>query len=114
MWFFADRDSFIARGHDAAAIPMFLAIIAVVWLNARDVRRGVQQGSMPQDRTRYVAMYRAVAIAMLLALATTVALSLLTGSTSLVFWVEVVLLVLFAVFWVIQTIELWDRGLRRP
>jgi hypothetical protein len=69
---------------------------------------------MPQDRTRYVAMYRAVAIAMLLALAATVALSLLTGSTSLVFWVEVVLLVLFAVFWVIQTIELWDRGLRRP
>jgi hypothetical protein len=69
---------------------------------------------MPQDRTRYVAMYRAVAIAMLLALATTVALSLLTGSTSLVFWVEVVLLVLFAVFWVIQTLELWDRGLRRP
>lgn len=69
---------------------------------------------MPQDRTRYVAMYRAVAIAMLLALAATVALSLLTGSTSLVFWVEVALLVLFAVFWVIQTIELWDRGLRRP
>ena len=29
VWFFADRDSFIARGHDAAAIPMFLAIIAV-------------------------------------------------------------------------------------
>jgi hypothetical protein len=114
VWFFADRDSFIARGHDAAAIPMFLAIIAVVWLNARDVRRGVQQGSMPQDRTRYVAMYRAVAVLMLLALAATVALSLLTGSTSLVFWVEVVLLVLFAVFWVIQTIELWDRGLRRP
>ena len=71
-------------------------------------------GSMPQDRTRYVAMYRAVAVLMLLALAATVALSLLTGSTSLVFWVEVVLLVLFAVFWVIQTIELWDRGLRRP
>ncbi|HOT57740.1 MAG TPA: hypothetical protein PL014_11400, partial [Ornithinibacter sp.] len=88
--------------------------IAVVWLNARDVRRGVQQGSMPWDRTRYVAMYRAVAVAMLLALAATVALSLLTGSTSLVFWVEVVLLVLFAVFWVIQTIELWDQGLRRP
>jgi hypothetical protein len=93
---------------------MFLAVIAVVWLNARDVRRGVQQGSMPWDRTRYVAMYRAVAVAMLLALAATVALSLLTGSTSLVFWVEVVLLVLFAVFWVIQTIELWDQGLRRP
>jgi hypothetical protein len=114
VWFFADRDSFIARGHDAAAIPMFLAIIAVVWLNARDVRRGMQQGSLSQDRTRYVAMYRVVAVSMLAALATTVGLSLLTGSTSLVFWVEVVLLVLFAIFWVIQTVELWERGLRRP
>jgi hypothetical protein len=66
------------------------------------------------DRRRYVAMYRTVAIAMLAALAATVAISLLTGSTSLVFWVEVVLITLFAVFWVIQTVELWDRGLRRP
>ncbi len=114
VWFFADRDSFIARGHDAAAIPMFLAIIAVVWLNARDVRRGMQQGSLSADRTRYVTMYRVVAVSMLAALAATVGLSLLTGSTSLVFWVEVALLVLFAVFWVIQTVELWERGLRRP
>lgn len=114
VWFFADRESFLARGHDAAAIPMFLAIIAVVWLNARDVRRAMQQGSMPPDRSRYVAMYRVVAVSMLAALVATVGLSLLTGSTSLVFWVEVVLLVLFAVFWVIQTVELWDRGLRRP
>ena len=114
VWFFVDRDSFIARGHDAAAIPMFLAVIAVVWLNARDVRRAMQQGSMPQDRSRYVAMYRVVAVSMLAALLATVGLSLLTGSTSLVFWVEVVLLILFAVFWVIQTVELWDRGLRRP
>ena len=114
VWFVADRDSFIARGHDAAAIPMFLAIIAVVWLNARDVRRGMQQGSLSADRTRYVTMYRVVAVSMLAALAATVGLSLLTGSTSLVFWVEVALLILFAVFWVIQTVELWERGLRRP
>jgi hypothetical protein len=114
VWFFADRESFLARGHDAAAIPMFLAIIAVVWLNARDVRRAMQQGSVPQDRSRYVAMYRVVAVSMLAALVTTVGLSLLTGSTSLVFWVEVALLILFAVFWVIQTVELWERGLRRP
>ena len=114
VWFFADRESLLARGHDAAAIPMFLAIIAVVWLNARDVRRAMQQGAVPQDRNRYVAMYRVVAASMLVTLGATVGLSLLTGSISLVFWVEVVLLVLFAVFWVIQTVELWDRGLRRP
>lgn len=113
VWFVVDRESFLARGHDAAAIPMFLAIIVVVWLNARDVSRAVQQGSMSPDRSRYVALYRAVAAAMLVALVVTVGLSLLTGSTSLVLWVEVVLLVLFAVFWVIQTVELWNSGLRR-
>ena len=114
VWFVVDRDSFLDRGHDAAAIPMFLAIIAVVWLNARDVQQAMRQGSLPSDRSRYVAIYRAIAIGMFAALAATVAINLATGSTSLVLWVEVVLIVLFALFWVVQTIELWNRGLRRP
>ena len=114
VWFVVARDGFVERGHDAAAIPMFLAIIAVVWLNARDVQAGVREGSVPSDRSRYVAMYRAIAIAMFAALAATVAISLATGSTSLVLWVEVVLIALFAVFWVVQTTELWNRGLRSP
>jgi hypothetical protein len=91
---------------------MFLAIIAVVWLNARDVQEAVRQGSMPAERHRYVAMYRTIAVAMLAALAATVATTLATRSTSLVLWVEVVLIALFAVFWVVQTTELWNRGLR--
>ena len=113
VWFFIDRESFIARGHDAAAIPMFLAIIAVVWINARDVSAAVHQGAMPSSRNRFVPIYRSIAVAMLLALAGTVAISLATGSTSVVFWVEIVLISLFAVFWVVQTVELWKRGLRR-
>ena len=114
VWFVVDRDGIVGRGHDAAAIPMFLAIIAVVWLNARDVQQGVEQGSMPSERSRYVAMYRTIALAMLAALGATVVISLATGSTSLVLWVEVVLITLFAVFWVVQTTELWNRGLRGP
>ena len=113
-WFVLDRDGFLDRGHDAAAIPMFLAVIAVVWLNARDVQEGMRRGSVPSERGRYVAMYRTIAITMLAALAATVAISLATGSTSLVLWVEVVLIILFAVFWVVQTTELWNRGLRGP
>jgi hypothetical protein len=113
VWFFVARDGFIAHGHDAAAIPMFLAIVGVVWLNARDVQQAVQQEAVPTTRARYVAMYRAVAVAMLVSLAATVAINLATASTTVVFWVEVVLISLFAVFWVIQTVELWNRGLRR-
>ena len=55
-----------------------------------------------------------LAVGMLGALVATVVTSLLTRSTPLVFWVEVVLITLFAVFWVVQTTELWNRGLRRP
>ena len=112
VWFLVARDSFLDRGHDAAAIPMFLAVIAVVWLNARDVQLAVAEGAAPSTRARYVPVYRGIAIGMLVALAVTVAISLLTGSTSLVLWVEVVLIALFAAFWVVQTVELWDRGLR--
>ena len=113
VWFFVARDAFIAHGHDASAIPMFLAIIGVVWLNARDVQTAVRQGAVPTTRSRYVAMYRTIAVAMLVALAATVAINLATASTTLVLWVEVVLITLFAVFWVVQTTELWNRGLRR-
>ncbi len=112
-WYFVARDSFIAHGHEAAAVPMFLAIIGVVWLNARDVQAAVRRGAAPEAHSRYVAMYRMIAVAMLVALAATVVINLATGSSTLVFWVEVVLITLFAVFWVVQTIELWNRGLRR-
>ena len=112
VWFVVDRESFIAHGHAAAAIPMFLAIVGVVWLNARDVQAAVRQGSAPSTHGRYVATYRMIAVAMLVALAATVTINLATSSTALVFWVEVVLITLFAVFWLVQTTELWNRGLR--
>jgi hypothetical protein len=113
LWFLVARDSFIAHGHDLSAIPMFLCVVAVVWLNARDVQKAVQAGAVESTRSRYVAMYRTVAVAMLVALVATVAVNLATASTTVVLWVEVVLITLFAVFWVIQTTELWNRGLRR-
>ncbi len=112
VWFYAARDSFVEHAHAVAAVPMFLALVAVVWVNARHVQRTVAEGTMPVRESRYVAVYRGIAGGMLAALALTVAVSLLTGSTSLVFWVEVVLITLFAAFWVVQTVELWSRGLR--
>jgi hypothetical protein len=113
VWFVVARDSFIAHGHDFAAIPMFLCIVAVVWLNARDVQKAVREGVAPTAHSGYVATYRAIAVAMLVALAVTVAVNLATSSAQVVLWVEVVLITLFAVFWLVQTTELWNRGLRR-
>ena len=114
VWFFVARDAFVAHGHDFSAIPMFLSIVGVVWLNARDVQKAVVEGTVPSTRSRYVATYRAIAVLMLLALVATVGINLVTASTTTVLWVEVVLISLFAVFWLVQTKELWNRGLRGP
>jgi hypothetical protein len=92
---------------------MFLAIVGVVWLNARGVSTAVREGAAPATHTRYVAIYRGIAVAMLVALVATVAINLATSSAQIVLWVEVVLITLFAVFWLVQTTELWNRGLRR-
>jgi hypothetical protein len=113
VWFLAAREAFVAHGHDFSAVPMFLSIVGLVWLNARDVQRAVAQGTVPSTRSRYVAVYRAISVVMLVALVATVAVDLATSSAQAVLWIEVVLISLFAVFWLVQTKELWNRGLRR-
>lgn len=112
-WFYVDRELFLSLAHGFAAVPMFICIIAVIWLNGRDAQQSVREGAAPAGNARYVAAYRAISTAMLVALVVTVVVSLATRSSALVLWVEVVLIALFAVFWVVQTAELWSKGLRR-
>lgn len=111
-WFYLARDSFVERGHDVAAVPMFLAIVVAVWLNGRDVGRAMTAGRGPSGAAGYVRTYRAMSTAMLVTLVATVAATFLSPWDHLVLWVEVVLILLFAAFWLVQTKELWDRGLR--
>jgi hypothetical protein len=114
-WFVADRGSFVAHAHGVVAIPMFICIIGVVWLNARDARSHAQRraGGGGRATSRFVPVYRMIAIAMLVSLATVVALSAVLRSNTVLLWVEVVLITLFGAFWVVQTAELWTQGLRR-
>ena len=111
-WFYVSRSTFVEHAHDVAAVPMFLAIVAVAWLNGRDVRQAMSEGVAPPQANRYVRIYKAISMAMLAALALTIGVSLLTPWEHAVFWVEVVLITLFAIFWLVQTKELWRRGLR--
>ena len=105
------RDGFVERSHDAAAIAMFTCIVGVVVLNALDLGR---QPSQLGDR-RFAGLYAAVAVAMGLAVLVIVAVDLAVGWDHSVLWVEGTLIVLFAVFWSLQTRELWHSasGLRR-
>lgn len=112
-WFYLSRSTFIEYGHNVAAIPMFLAIVAVVWVNSRDVRQTVEQHPALQAvRGRYITAYRGISAAMLLTLALAV-LGHVADWTYALLVVEILLIALFGAFWVIQTRELWNQGLRK-
>lgn len=114
VWFYALRDSFIEHGHNLAAIPMFLAIVGVVWVNARDVKEVVEDHP-PLRRVRgsYLMAYRVIAVLMAATLALAVAGHLADWEYALLV-VEILLITLFGIFWIIQTRELWNQGLRAP
>ena len=107
--FGAFRDAFVERAHDVAAVSMFGCIVGVVVLNALDFGR-----QRPRLGRRLANRYAAVAVAMGLSVIVIVAVSLAVDWDHAVLWLEGTLIVLFAVFWSIQTRELWhsDSGLR--
>ena len=83
---------------------MFACIFLVVLVNAVNFR--------PSDRLRRN-RYKAVAITMGVS-------CLAVGAAALAGWdysilaIEAALIVLFATFWVVQSRELWEQGLRTP
>jgi hypothetical protein len=107
-----DGEFFDSYAHATAATAMFLCIIAVVCINAREFK--------PVGSKHYYARwYTAVAVAMVVVLAmglVVVVVHWLGGElwSYLTIVVETLLLILFATFWVIQTCELWNDGLRPP
>ena len=107
------RGSFLVWSHYVAAIGMFGLIIIVVWYNALRTDCHFRLARRPVS---YRPVYFSVATAMALALVVSVVVYFATaqasrGSSPLVFWLEAVLLVLFVVFWIAQTVEFWDQGL---
>ncbi len=104
LLFVVARDLYVDTAHYTAAIAMFGCILAVVVLNAlgfKDKTRAATPGNR----------YAAVAGAMVLAAAGIGA----AGAFGWDYWIiaiETALILLFAVFWTIQTIELWHAGLR--
>ncbi|OZB89195.1 MAG: hypothetical protein B7X41_04190 [Microbacterium sp. 14-71-5] len=103
---------FLRVGHYAAALVFFLLTAAVAWLAGR--RAGDRTDLRLMSPDRYGRAYRTIAT---LILATLVVGTGVVGGARLlglrpwfgtVFVVELALLVLFVVFWVLQTAENWD------
>ncbi|GAA1848628.1 hypothetical protein [Myceligenerans crystallogenes] len=111
--------AFLGWAHYVAALAFFACLIAVAWVNGRDQ----QVTGGPGERTRglrpqaYRRAYRAIAITMTAVIV--VGLAALGAAEFLgwrapaqtVFVVEALLLLIFAGFWILQTIEFWEIGL---
>jgi hypothetical protein len=104
------RERFIALSHGIAAATMVAGVIAVMVLSA--LRTEERHRAVGDDTGRgYRRIYLAIAVALTLALAATVVAAVtVTGFAHLVLVSEVIVIVLFATYWGVQTKELWDLG----
>jgi hypothetical protein len=102
---------FMSVAHYAAAIPFFLLIAAVAYLNGR--RAPARRHVAVMTPSGYGRAYRTISGLMILTLVLTgcyYAVTAAVGATpwfATIFAVEAVLLVFFVVFWVLQTAENW-------
>jgi hypothetical protein len=95
-------DWFRANAHGIAAIAMFAAIILTVAITAFVARNG-----------RYQRVYQWISTLMFLTLVTVVCLhQILDGFNHAVIVAEAALIVEFAAYWLVQTVELWGTTTR--
>jgi hypothetical protein len=105
---------FLDLAHYVAAIPLFGVITLVVEINAR--RSGERVGDRVLRPSVYKGAYRSIAVAMGAIIVGAVVLFFLQNSDASsvpagwLFWVEAALLLLFIVFWVLQTLDYWKDG----
>ncbi len=103
------RAWFTANGHWIAAVVMLTFFFLVVCLNARHLssaREGTARPARAANRYAWVAGLMAGAVV-------THVLLRLAGWDLWLLSLEASLIGLFAVFWLLQTVELWNQGLRQ-
>jgi hypothetical protein len=93
-WFVFDRGGFDRGAHYSAAIPLFASIVVVVILNSR--------------RDNWSWRYMSIAVLMVVGTGVLVAITFLADWDYGILVAEALLIVLFAVFWLIQTVERWN------
>jgi hypothetical protein len=102
---------FRANAHGMAAVAMFAAIILTVVITA--FVAGNQDPGRCPHRRRYQIVYQWISAVMVLTLLAAVCLhQLLDGFNHAVIVVESALIVEFAAYWIVQTVELWGTPTR--
>ena len=105
-WFYLGRDSFLRGAHYVSAIALFVLIAVVVLINALRYRRQGDAGPVAGNP------YSIIAALMALSALVFGLLAWLTEWRHAILCLEVIQIALFAAFWLIQTKELWEVGLR--
>lgn len=121
LYAFVEHDDWFDReAHGLAAVLMFSCIVIVVGLNARGLGRkkrkdAYTRGAQISLVRAYGNLYAQIAVVMVVWAGGLFAFKL-AGFRHAVFLIEAGLLVLFAIFWVRQSKELWNApdGLREP
>lgn len=104
-------DWFRANAHGIAAAAMFAAIILTVLISA--FVTGHQDAETCPHRRRYQMIYQSISVVMVLTLVAAVGLhQVVDGFNHAVIVVEAALIVEFAAYWLVQTVELWGRATR--
>jgi hypothetical protein len=104
------QDGFIKHAHGVAGTLMILAFIATVLCTAYVA--GPEEESESPRRHRYQRIYRVIAVVMLVTLVAVVTLHIVrpnwVGKDLWIIVLETTLILEFAAYWVVQSIELWD------
>ncbi|MET7700561.1 hypothetical protein [Streptomyces sp. NPDC005485] len=117
--FLLNRPLFNAKAHWGAAITMFAFIILAVINNAinfyftRKQVEAEQAANSTADGSKAAKPLNRYAVIAALMVATPFAVVPWAGDYKAI-WLEAILITLFTAFWVIQTQELWNHGLRTP
>ena len=111
--------SFLEVAHYAAALLLFACLVAVAWINGSDP--AVTAQALARLRGMSAAAYRVwyrwiavvMATVMLAGLVTMFVLDRFFPELfpQTLFVVETVMMLVFVLFWVLQTIQFWDIGL---
>jgi hypothetical protein len=107
VWFLAAPANLRQHGHFVAAILLFLGIVAVTVMQAFHTR-WLDPKTQPA-RGPYRGIYRAILAIMIVGFVVIGGLAVFASFDHTVFWLESLIIVMFAAFWVTQTVELWHE-----
>jgi hypothetical protein len=119
VWLLVWPASFLMVAHYAAAILLFACLVGVAWINGSDhaVTAQAFERLRGMSAAAYRVWYRWTAVAMatvlVVGLGTMVMLDRFFPALfpQTLFVVETLMMLIFALFWVLQTIEFWEIGL---